>query len=105
MGYNGFPRGIDDTEERLLDRPLKYSYTVHGEINAILNATKSVEGCTLYTYPLPCCENCANIVIQSGITKVISFCKKGWEERWKNSCKKAINKYKEAGIEVTLIEV
>ena len=42
MGYNGLPRGCSDDEfpwEREGDNPLetKYIYTVHSELNAILN--------------------------------------------------------------------
>lgn len=51
MGFNGFPRGIEDTLERLHDRDMKLKLIVHGEMNAILNAVRigvSTRGCTLY---------------------------------------------------------
>src|SRR5579859_3468217 len=51
MGFNGLPRGIVDTYERLHDRNKKLEIVVHGEMNAVLNATRvgvSVKGCTLY---------------------------------------------------------
>jgi len=35
-GYNGFPRGIKDTEERLNDRDEKYPRIVHAEMNALI---------------------------------------------------------------------
>ena len=38
QGYNGFPRGIEDSEERLDNRETKLKYVVHGEMNAIYNA-------------------------------------------------------------------
>ena len=36
-GYNGFPRGVKETDERW-ERPLKYKFAVHAEINLIANA-------------------------------------------------------------------
>ena len=36
-GYNGFPRGIEDTEERLNNRELKYKFILHAEMNCIMN--------------------------------------------------------------------
>ena len=38
VGYNGFPRGIRDDEERLSNRDVKLSLMVHCEINAIIFA-------------------------------------------------------------------
>ena len=51
LGYNGLPRGVDDTEERLNNRDLKYRIIVHAERNSLLFARGSVKGCTIYTYP------------------------------------------------------
>lgn len=70
MGYNGFPRGVDDSPERYADRPTKYAHVVHAELNAILNALGPVEGCTLYVTLEPC-TTCAKAIIQSGITRVV----------------------------------
>jgi dCMP deaminase len=73
-GWNGFPRGIADTEERYLNREIKYKYIVHAEANAIYNATYNginLDGCTLYVYGLPVCSECAKAIIQVGIRRVI----------------------------------
>src|SRR5262245_42608666 len=71
VGYNGFPRGVEDTPYLLNDREEKYKRVVHAEMNAILFAGV-VKGYTLYTWPfLPCCH-CATCVIQTGITSVIA---------------------------------
>ena len=35
QGYNGFPRGIADSDERYNDREKKYKYIVHAETNCI----------------------------------------------------------------------
>ena len=75
IGYNGLPYGCDDDvfpwdndKEGFLDN--KYPYVVHAEPNAILNATCPLEGCTLYVTLFPCNE-CAKLVIQSGIKKIV----------------------------------
>lgn len=70
VGYNGFPRGVVDTEARYDDREVKYQLVVHAEANAILSAGESVKGMTLYGTLYPCCE-CAKLIIQSGIRTVI----------------------------------
>ena len=76
MGYNGLPKGCSDDEfpwRRDGEDPLetKYVYTVHSELNAILNYRGgSLEGAKLYVSLFPCNE-CAKAIIQSGIKEVI----------------------------------
>ena len=76
MGYNGLPTGCSDDEfpwVREGDNPLetKYVYTVHSELNAILNYRGgSLEGAKLYVSLFPCNE-CAKAIIQAGIKEVI----------------------------------
>lgn len=69
VGYNGFPRGVRDTEERLVDRPTKHRLVVHAEANAILNARTSLRGAALVATKHPCSE-CAKLIVQSGIREV-----------------------------------
>ena len=78
MGYNGFPRGVKDTEERYANREWKYPLVVHAEANAILNAGKKrSKGARIYVYPtlmMPAaCPECAKLIVQSGITEIIYF--------------------------------
>lgn len=47
----------------------KYAYVVHAEPNAILNANSKLDNCTLYVSEFPCNE-CAKLVIQSGIKTI-----------------------------------
>lgn len=74
IGYNGFPRNCEDNdfpwikEGCFLDT--KYPYVVHAEMNAILNATTSLQNCILYVSLFPCNE-CAKLIIQSGIKEII----------------------------------
>lgn len=74
IGYNGFPSGLDDDlypwsrEGDFVDT--KYAYVVHAELNAILNATSSLEGCSIYVSLFPCNE-CAKAIVQAGIKTVV----------------------------------
>jgi len=72
LGYNGFPRGIEDTDERYSNRETKLKLVCHAERNALDNAPSSVESATLYTTFFPCNECCKSIV-QRGIAKVVTF--------------------------------
>ena len=79
IGYNGLPYGCNDDEfpwERkgeFLDT--KYPYVVHAEPNAILNSTTPLDNATLYVTLFPCNE-CAKLIIQSGIKEVVYCCDK-----------------------------
>lgn len=74
IGYNGLPYGCSDDdfpwnrEGDYLDT--KYPYVVHAEANAILNSTTKLKGCKIYVTHFPCNE-CAKLIIQSGITEII----------------------------------
>jgi len=75
IGYNGMPAGCSDDElpwERsgsFLET--KYAYICHAEMNAILNKNSSdLRDCTMYVDFFPCNE-CAKLVIQAGIKKVV----------------------------------
>lgn len=69
FGYNGFPRGVPDWEQRW-ERPQKYAFVVHAELNAIVNAQQSLAGATLYLTHRPC-GACAKAIIQAGIVRVV----------------------------------
>ncbi len=96
VGYNGFPKHIEDND-RLKERDIKYNIIVHGEINAILFANKSVEGCTLYTYPFMPCPRCAGLIIQSGIKRVVSFINK--IDRWEKDFELSRELFHESDVE------
>lgn len=74
LGYNGFPRGIKNTDlpwEREGDlENTKYPYICHAEENAIYNANAKTDNCKIYTILFPCHE-CVKTIIQTGIKEVI----------------------------------
>lgn len=73
-GYNGFPRGVADSEERLADKDGKLPFMVHAEANAVAAAARvgtSLKGCVAVVTKHPCAQ-CSALLIQSGITGIIA---------------------------------
>jgi dCMP deaminase len=75
VGYNGFPTGCSDDlfpwdrEGDFLQT--KYPYICHAELNAVINRISAeLYGCRLYVALFPCNE-CAKVIIQSGIREVV----------------------------------
>lgn len=104
QGFNGFPRGIDDTDERYNNRDIKYQLVVHAEMNAIYNATysgTSLDGATLYVYGLPICSECAKGIIQVGIKKVVVEKSKELDN-WNESVQLSQKMFDEAGVELII---
>lgn len=100
VGFNGFPRGVDDSPERLADRPTKYLMVQHAEANAILNATASVKGCTAYV-TAPCCASCSGLLIQAGVSRVVTMpAVEGLRERFADSFAASEAMFSEAGVSV-----
>ena len=75
IGYNGFPAGCSDDElpwcrEGEFEET-KYAYVCHAEMNAILNSDFGrMSNCRMYVNLFPCNE-CAKMIIQAGIRRVI----------------------------------
>lgn len=71
-GFNGFPHGTKDTEERLNNRELKYPRVVHAEANCIAFAARkgiAIEGAAMISTHHPC-PTCAGMCVAAGITRV-----------------------------------
>lgn len=106
VGFNGFPKGCDDSPELYGDRDLKLSRVVHAEQNSLLHAGESVKGYTLYSYPHgigPSCDRCTAHIIQAGIGRVVHWkvTDEGFSSRWMEACQRGLDMYAEAGVEVT----
>jgi len=89
VGYNGLPDKIEDREEIINNRELKYKYVIHAEMNALYNALKngvSVNGSIAYVYGLPICSECAKAIVQTGVKAVVFYNTsqehKKWQESW-----------------------
>lgn len=108
LGYNGFPRGVNDNVESRHERPAKYSYTEHGERNAVYNAARagiSTLGSTMYTQGVPCAD-CARAAIQAGVKRLVAR----WQANenifagWIETCRIGREMLEEAGVEVVVID-
>lgn len=101
VGYNGFPRGLQDSPALLSDREAKLSRTVHCEMNAIISARERLDGYALFTWPFLTCDRCAVHVAQAGIARVVTVMPDAErEERWGAAFDLARSYYREAGIQV-----
>lgn len=106
QGYNGFPRGIVDSRERYNDRPVKYKYVVHAEMNCIYNATYngvSLDGSIMYVWGLPMCSDCAKGVIQVGVKHVLWGTDILIPRTWVDSLEDTTAMFREAGVKITCL--
>lgn len=70
-GYNGTPSGFENVCED--ETGTTFPYVLHAEANAITKLARSSnnsDGATLYVTASPCIE-CAKLIIQSGIRRVV----------------------------------
>lgn len=106
-GFNGFPKGIKDTKDRLENKEYKRAITLHAEENAILYAKQDLSGCEMYIYGLPPCSHCAAMIIQSGISAVYYTLPKEYEisDHWKENLKIAEDILEEAKIPLLELNV
>lgn len=96
-GYNGFASGVPDCPSAYLDRKLKYEKVIHAEVNAIILSGRDLRDSTLYTYPFPPCGRCSGVVINAGISRVVSLAP--WPERWDESIQLGLDQFAAAGVE------
>lgn len=101
IGYNGFPRNVEDSAERYEDRPTKLLFVCHAERNALDNVPMGVEDCTMYV-PLVPCNECGKSIIQRGIRRVVSYTpdRDGSGFNWNIT----IAMFVEAGVELFLVD-
>lgn len=116
-GFNGFPRGVLDTPDRLDDRDQKLKLVVHAEMNAVLAAARTglrLKGCTLYlvatdnsgmTWGGPPCTRCTVQIIQTGIQEIVSIPKKAVPSRWHDDLALAMEIIEECGIRYREVSV
>lgn len=104
VGFNGFPKGTNDCQKLYNDREEKYRRVVHAEQNAILFSHRNINNCTLYVVPMPPCSQCAGMIIQSGIKRVVSILPTSEQQkRWGVDFETTITMFKETNIELYYI--
>lgn len=104
VGYNGLPQGIEDSDARLGNREIKYAIIRHSESNAIRFAgSNSIEGCSVYNWPMMSCAKCASDLIAYRVAEVVAPVNDN--PRWQDSFNLSYEILREAGIPVRLIAV
>ena len=102
VGYNGFPRRIKDLSRRYQDKDIKRKVVVHAEVNAILNAKRTLDTYALYTNRFPCIV-CTPVIVQSGIIKVVTVLpKKEHLVTYATDLILSVEMFTEAGIELLI---
>lgn len=104
VGYNGFARGVEDYPGRYEDRDAKLACVVHAEANAIVTAREPLHGYSIYVAGLPPCAQCSALIIQSGISHVISFAGEV-PDRWKENMAWGQQQLTEARIRCEAVEI
>lgn len=105
VGYNGFPRGMEDTPELYANREEKLSRIIHCEMNALMYAREPVRDYTLYTYPFISCDRCYAHMVQAGIARFVApYPTTAQNERWGAAFEKVRREADKMGLEIEEIE-
>jgi dCMP deaminase len=104
VGYNGFPRGIEDTPERLSDRGTKNLLMQHAERSALDNATFDTAGATLVTTFFPCCDCAKSIVSKEIKSVVVASTGLPEHEPWSSQAKQSREILIEAGVAIRFVQ-
>lgn len=100
VGYNGFPRGIEDTHARLADREIKNLLMVHAEVNGLL--ASNLRGDTIYVYPCLPCAQCLGLLVQTGTIKTVVTLPLDLESSWNQAL--VVELAREANIELVFLD-
>ena len=103
IGFNGHPKGVEDSGERLENREVKYRTIIHAELNAILTSRQDLNDCTVYVWPFMPCSQCGAAIVQSGIKRVVA--PKSDNERWIESFNFTKRLFEEAGVELVEVDI
>lgn len=100
IGFNGFPRGLNDEHEYRHQRPAKYLWTEHAERNAIYTAARNgvpLAGTKMYLPWFPCVD-CARAIVQAGIAELYVKPPDLSDRQWGESFAVSIELLDEAGV-------
>lgn len=112
VGWNQFPTGVAETEERWEDRTQKYPRVLHAEADALIaagrlmqrtNSLLGFESLTIYATEFPCCS-CCGLIIQSGIERVVTQEPlSDFAERWADQIEISRSMFEESGTELVVL--
>lgn len=108
LGYNGAPRGCSaDEDERGQQRPEKYFWFSHAELNAITNAARvgtPLAGCALLVTHPPCMD-CARAIVQAGIVDVLTRMPSDeFLERWREHTERTQKLFQECHVSYHMLK-
>lgn len=108
LGYNGAPRGCSaDEDERGQQRPEKYFWFSHAELNAITNAARvgtPLAGCALLVTHPPCMD-CARAIVQAGIVDVLTRMPSDeFFERWREHTERTQRLFQECHVSYHMLK-
>lgn len=105
LGYNSFPRGIEDDHPERQERPEKYFWMEHAERNAIYNAARngvSTLDTTMYSTGAFPCTGCARAIINAGVTTI--YCEENSTEvkgsHWEEDAIRSMQMLREAKVHI-----
>jgi dCMP deaminase len=107
IGFNGFPRGLNDDADERHQRPAKYLWTEHAERNAIYTAARNgvpLLGTSMYLPWFPCVD-CARAIIQAGIVELIALAPDMNDLQWGEAFAVSKELLSEAAIEIRYVSV
>jgi dCMP deaminase len=105
VGFNGAPRGTDDSAPILGNRHRKLLRTIHAEANALRMCRENKLGYRLYVWQ-PCkigpsCGPCAAEVVQDEIGSVVfAPDESSFDDRWRDSYLEGMELYREKGVSI-----
>ncbi len=102
IGYNGFPRGVNDDVDSRHERPAKYKWTEHAERNAIANAARtgtSLLDSTAYVPWFPCAD-CGRLLIQAGVKRLVCEAPDFDDPKWGDDFRIVKQMLEESGVEI-----
>lgn len=70
FGYNGLIQHADESKLTLSERPMKYYFSIHSEMNAMIFSHCDLKDCTVYSSVAPCVD-CLRHLLQAGVTRIV----------------------------------
>jgi dCMP deaminase len=106
-GYNGFPRGVDETKAERWQRPQKLMYVSHAEANGIANACRHgtpLENSIAVVTMFPC-ATCAKLMIQAGISRIVTHAPDMTCPKWGEEFQYSLEMLEESGVVIQYVSL
>lgn len=108
IGHNRFPRDVAPETWRLDERNVRLAMMLHAEVVALLQCYQGggdPTGATVYLHPWPPCADCAGILIEAGVARVVApEPSEAQRDRWGDSFDLMEVMFEESGVKLDLTE-